>query len=380
MFSISNLPRRLRRRTWLALAVTILVLLSAMLSPQRGSAQDMIQQAEAQATSQPLIHVPYFSDSANPGQGAVFWFGKVEHTTNHANVRIAYDNDALVVVLHIFDRRVSYEAKTNAESDLTQWDSVSLYLDPLGDLAAPLSINAYRFDAQISAWEPRTDFERQYRWDGATWTATSVAFETEAGFRANPNDDSDDRGWLMSFRVPFTTLSLPSTPIQGSVFRMALSLHDRDELDQAVLPDQNWPRNVALDLPATWGRISFGIPTYNAPTVVDPQKVSLRHGVAGVVAPDAAVGGHSTCGTQYDPNFFDGWGEANYAGFAQFNIQNQWAVLLQVLCNVPSRCSACYRKHCIGELDSLPVWQCRLFQYGFQAVFYAGCACRRGLE
>jgi hypothetical protein len=48
--------------------------------------------------------------------------------------------------------------------------------------------------------------------------------------------------------------------------------------------------------------------------------------VNGIVAPDGAVGGHSECGSKYNPNFFDGWGDANYANYAQINIQNQWDV------------------------------------------------------
>ena len=81
-----------------------------------------------------------------------------------------------------------------------------------------------------------------------------------------------------------------------------------------------------MNRPATWGHIAFGVPGYTAPSVVDPQLLTLRHGVDGVVVPDAAVGGHSECGYKYDPNYFDGWGEANYAGYAQFNVQNQWDV------------------------------------------------------
>jgi hypothetical protein len=38
------------------------------------------------------------------------------------------------------------------------------------------------------------------------------------------------------------------------------------------------------------------------------------------------VGGSTNCGDPYNPNFFNGWGEANYAGVAQVNIQNQWDV------------------------------------------------------
>jgi hypothetical protein len=130
----------------------------------------------------------------------------------------------------------------------------------------------------------------------------------------------------MRYRVPFASLGLGSAPAPASVVRMALALHDRDELDKPVLPDQSWPAGAVVNQPATWGHISFGVPDYTAPSVVDPQLLTLRNGVDGVVVPDAAVGGHSECGNKYDPNYFDGWGEANYASYAQFNVQNQWDV------------------------------------------------------
>ena len=140
--------------------------------------------------------------------------------------------------MHIFDRRVSYDDKATGGSDLTQFDSVSLYLDTQSDLAAPLAAGSRRFDAAVSWWEPRDNYQRAYTWDGSSWQAATAAFETEPGFRAGLNDDTDDRGWTMRYRVPFASMGLGSAPAQGSVMRMALALHDRDELDQPVLPDQ----------------------------------------------------------------------------------------------------------------------------------------------
>ena len=284
------------------------------------------QPTSAQQNAVPTIHIPYFSGGANPGQGAIFWLGKVEHGTNYADVRIAYDDQAIVVILHVFDRRVSYDDQANGGSDLTEFDSVSLYLDTQGDLAAPLAAGSRRFDAAISWWEPRDGYQRAYTWGGSGWKAATAAFETEPGFRAALNDDSDDRGWTMRYRVPFVTMGLGSAPAQGSVMRMALALHDRDEVDKPALPDQFWPTGAAVDRPATWGHITFGVPGYTSPSVVEPQVLTLRDAEDGVIAPDAAVGGHSECGYKYDPNYFDGWGEANYAGYAQFNVQNQWDV------------------------------------------------------
>jgi hypothetical protein len=43
----------------------------------------------------------------------------------------------------------------------------------------------------------------------------------------------------------------------------------------------------------------------------------------GASVPDAHVGGDTICGAPFDPNYFDGWGDANYSGTAHINIQNQ---------------------------------------------------------
>jgi hypothetical protein len=49
----------------------------------------------------------------------------------------------------------------------------------------------------------------------------------------------------------------------------------------------------------------------------------IRNGVNGISAPDSAVGGHSICGEPFRSDFFGKWGNANYPGYKQFNIQNQ---------------------------------------------------------
>ncbi len=321
MVSQTSQRLRLASRGRLARCAALLAIAGGLLFPQHSFARQA-----AEAAPLPTIHVPYFASGANPGQGAIFWLGKVEHGANYADVRIAYDDQALVFIMHVFDRRVTYDDKANGSSDLTQFDSVSLYLDTQTDLAAPLAAGSRRFDAAMSWWEQRGNYQRAYTWDGSSWKASTVAFEAEAGFRANLNDDSDDRGWTMQYRVPFASMGLASAPAPGAAMRMAIALHDRDELDKPVLSDQFWPGGAAVNLPATWGHITLGAPGYTAPSVIDPKLLTLRHGVDGVVVPDAAVGGHSECGYKYDPNYFDGWGEANYAGYAQFNVQNQWDV------------------------------------------------------
>jgi hypothetical protein len=327
MFANRTQPAAVNR-TWLTHCAALL-LIGALLLPRTGHAQDGANPqtlSTAVAAALPTVRVPYFSGGANPGQGAIFWLGKVDRGANYADVRIAYDDNALVLITHVFDRRVTYDPAANTGGDLTGFDAVSLYLDVQTDAGAPLGTASYRFDAAMNHWEPRAQYQRAFTFVNSAWQGADLPFTTEAGFRAELNDEKDDRGWSMRYRVPFSSMGLTAAPSQGAVLRMALVIHDRDAGNESPLADQTWPRATALDQPASWGRIVLGVPQYQAPAAADIQRVTIRHGEAGAVVPDAAVGGHSTCGESYNPDFFDGWGDANYAGFAQLNIQNQWDV------------------------------------------------------
>jgi hypothetical protein len=294
------------------------ILLSSLLWPQPSQAQE---------GELPTIHVPYFAERANPGQGAIFWFGKVEPASNYADVRIVYDKDALLFILHIFDRRAWYDETAGPGSDLTQYDSVSVYLDTQGGEGASLGSSSRRFDGALAHWQPRTNYQRAYTWTGAAWQPAAAAFETsEASVRGESNNDENDRGWTIEFRIPFAAMGLNAAPAPSYIARMALFLHDRDEKNGPLLPDQRWPPNADAERPATWGRLSFGVPAHTAPTTAQPQEITIRQGVDGATVPDAGVGGHSICGAAHYPEFFSGWGSANYAGYNQLNIQNQWDV------------------------------------------------------
>src|SRR5262249_19441457 len=60
---------------------------------------------------------------------------------------------------------------------------------------------------------------------------------------------------------------------------------------------------------------------YQAPTVTSPQTQTIQHKLNGAVVADADVGGYTTCGGALD--YWTQWGNANYAGGADFNIQNE---------------------------------------------------------
>ena len=291
------------------------------------------------------VNVPYLG-TAPPAQSftpAIFWFGKVDPNHNNADVRLYYYDSYLKIVVHIIDRRLYYDT-TPSQVDLTEWDSVSLYLDLDGYNEPSPGSNAYRHDAQLNWWEPRDDYQISYKGNGTDWVPYPVSFEVTTGFRGDAlNDDQDDKGWSIEFMIPFTSLGLSAAPPPGTLWGLGVVVHDRDDPSAAPVPDTLWPEQMNPAIPATWGQLHFGIPVYEQPPVIPAGITTIRHGLNGANVVDGHVGGHTTCGEDLD--HWTEWGEANYAGYSQINIQNQWDIS-----DYP-----CFSKFFITfPLDSLP--------------------------
>jgi hypothetical protein len=275
---------------------------------------------QGQSASMRRVNAPYDVPGA---EAAIFWFGRVTPIENSVDGRVSYNDDRLYLHVAAFDRRLWYDTSPSP-GDLTGWDAVSLYLDTDGNVGDAPDASTYRFDAQLVWWEPRDNYQAAYRGDGGGWVAASVPFTTASGWRGNvPNDDEDDRGWTLTFYIPFDSLGLSGPPPQSTVWSMALALHDRDDAAGTPIADQVWPETTAPEQPATWGQLAFGMPTYSPPSAIPGGTVTIRQGLDGASVVDADVGGSSVCGQSAAPDFFSDWGELNYAGKEFLNIQNQ---------------------------------------------------------
>lgn len=265
---------------------------------------------------------------------AVFWFGKVRPDTNYSDVRVGYNSRELYVYVATIDRRLWYPdpPAVAASADLTQWDAVELLIDTGGaDGAAPRP-SSYRLLAGFSGAPDgavRKSYERAFRGDGSAWAPAAVSFTTRSGWRGEQlNDDRDDKGWAMAFRVPFSSLGV-SPPANGARWALSVRAHDRDTGSGAVLPVVMWPEQARLGAPSSWGSVRFGIPAYSAPAARNAGQVTIRQGLAGVTTPDGAVGGGTVCGGSLD--YWTQWGEKTYfmleddpnSERGDFNVQNQ---------------------------------------------------------
>lgn len=272
----------------------------------------------------PQVNAPFMTE-IQYATSAVFWFGRVTPEENYADVRVGYNQDRLWVHLEIFDRRLWYDP-TPTVAEFAQWDAVSLYLDASGSSGGLPSSLAYRFEGMLNWWEPRPEFQQAYHWDGQDWAMTAMSFDVQSGWRGNaPNDATDDRGWLLVFEIPFTSLGFTGAPTQGTSWRIALALHDRDSVQSAALLDKVWPTELNSTQLDSWGGLIFGLPVFQPPAGSTPSgQTVVRHKLNGQIVKDAMVGGGFECGEGLE--FWTEWGHTNYAGSTQVNVQNEFDV------------------------------------------------------
>jgi hypothetical protein len=270
------------------------------------------------------VNAPFYDNKIIFNETAIIWFGKVSLTDSYADIRIAYTSTELYLWLAVIDRLVWYDT-TPTPADLTNWDSVSIYLNMNGDKGSVPTSNSYRFDAQVNWWEPRTNWQAVYQGNGIGWRSSSAPFTTESNWKGNaPNDDTNDRGWNIVYHIPFTSLGLSTAPSLNKLWGLGVVLHNRNSLAGPPNPDKYWPESMRSNVPSSWGQLGFGNPGYTPAAYTNPIVTTIRQGLNGVQVVDGMVGGGNLCGEPLnDSNFFDKWGNVNYAGMPNFNIQNQ---------------------------------------------------------
>jgi hypothetical protein len=268
------------------------------------------------------VNVPNIS--GQPFTPAIFWLGKVGMTSNYADVRVWYVDDSHIhFVFHIPDR-VLWHDPVPTPSELTKWDAVSVLIDLGGNTGQTPGPTSYWFVKQL--WNDGSLSSRAvFRGTGTGWKLDPVPFTASSTWRGNyPNDDVWDMGWQADIEIPFSSLGLAGPPPHGTLWGFSVMVHDRDDAAGTPIPDQVWPEGMQTLRPAMWGQLGFGLPSFNSPASVVTGSTVVRHGLNGAVVPDAAVGGHTICGGSM--NAWTEWGNANYAAYSQFNIQNQWDV------------------------------------------------------
>ncbi|WP_420644250.1 DNRLRE domain-containing protein [Candidatus Leptofilum sp.] len=290
------------------------------------SADTAVHAEPSGASATPRINIP-FTTAVEPdipvADRAILWYGEVGPTTqSYTDVRIIYNNEKLHVVFHIIDQYMYYDPTPTA-AEMPNWDAATLYLDLDGNSGGTPDSNTYRFRGQLSALnDSRAGYEVAYVGNGSDWSQTSLDFETAIGTQTENglNNQQSDAGWNITFRIPWSSLGLSGPPSEGTVWGLGLTTHDEDG---TAHEDRYWPEGLNSNSPATWGKMHFGLPSYTSPSgVVGSNTATIRHGENGADVPDGHVGGATNCGGF--PPFWNSWGNFNYAGDFQINVQNQW--------------------------------------------------------
>ena len=276
------------------------------------------------ATSNRRVNAPGFAGEIVFEQAAIFWFGQLSPTSNHTQVRVGYNSSTLWLYVASFDRRLWFDNSPTAAS-LTDWDAATILLDTGMAAGSAPSTTAYRFVAQLSG-DADPDYRAAYRGDGQGWATQALSFAATPGWRgASLNDTTNDRGWVMTFEIPFSTLGLSGPPAAGSEWKLGVLVHDRDEQSGGANADTFWPESTRRDQPASWGTLRFGLPGYVAQTSPVTGQATIRRATqSDGTVPDADVG--STITNQCpgdDFHIWNEWANRNTGDAPDFNIQNQ---------------------------------------------------------
>ena len=254
----------------------------------------------------------------------IFWFGKVSPTENYADVRVGYSATELVVRAAIFDRRLWYDPSPSANT-FANYDGISLLLNLDGNYGNSPGPNAFRFNAGLSNGS-QTNAQWAFRGNGSTWVETdSISYRAGGGWRGDAlNNNNNDRGWDMTFRIPYTSLGYSGTPPPGTVWGLGVQLYDQDNSTGSPNPVEYWPESLNANRPTTWGQLHFGLPVYQPPSVSPSGSTAIRENHTGTSVPDAAVGGTVNNLCPGDENFiWNTWGNLNFGSAPDLNIQNQ---------------------------------------------------------
>lgn len=273
------------------------------------------------------IHAPYLPSGHVSGERfgemAIFWMGRVTSSENYADVRVGYNDQALFIHASVFDRLVWYDVKPDP-ARLTNFDAVTVLLNT-GDLkAGSLAGQQYRFVSAMNWWEDHSLYQAGYTGASKKWAAApDLLFESSAGYAGGQfNNGGENRGWAMSFAIPFASLGLTEKPADGATWGLSVIVHDRDKKPPASTSTKTWPEKASSSKPSTWGRLVFGTPAYSPAPSTGGGTTVVRHKLDGQKVVDAGVGGN--IGHLCDASaIWSKWGSYRFGGQTDVIIQNQ---------------------------------------------------------
>jgi hypothetical protein len=326
MYTIQKVPSfRLHKNniSWLTLATTTLmfcIILSGTTSFWDTLLHSSKPYAKA-ATPIQRIFVPFFTTAVPFNQTAIFWFGDITSTDNYTDVRVGYNESELYIDLRIVDRYLWYDPNVQAP-DLSKGDNAIIYLHTAQNGSSILDQHSYMFQAGVNGYKKRNNYQKAYIGNGTTWTTANIPFTSDYGWRGHGMNGPEDRGWSMTYHIPFSSLGMSNPPPQGTLWGLAVEVHDRDDAANTLTPDKWWPKLGKGTNPSSWGELAFGLPKYQPPKTGNSTTYTIRNKLNNQIVTDGMVGGALGCGSQVA----DRWtqlGSKSYPGATHVNIQNE---------------------------------------------------------
>ena len=278
--------------------------------------------ATTTATSLQQVNVPYFTGPVPFNQTAIFWFGDVTPTHNYTDVRIGYNSSGLFIALNIVDQYLWYDANT-AAPNLNNGDNASVYLSTATTATSPVAGRTFRFQAGVNGYVRRSNYQQAFTGNGTAWTAAVLPFTAVYGWRGHGMNGATDRGWSMAYTLPFSSLGLSGPPAHGTLWKLAVQVHDQDTATNTpAIPDKWWPQGGTAANPSGWGDMVYGLPTYVPPAAGQVSAYTIRNGLNNQVVSDGMVGGGLGCGG----SLADVWtqlGSTSYPGASRITIENE---------------------------------------------------------
>lgn len=274
--------------------------------------------AAASASLTPRVNVPYFGKNAVPfGQTAIFWFGDITATDTYTDVRVGYNNSELFIDLQIADSSLWYDTNTSAPN-LSKDDNASVYLNT----TSTGSGNSYQFQTGVNGPVRRPNYQQAYTGSGTSWTRANIPFTAVYWWQGHGFNGALDYGWSMTYHIPFSSLGLSGPPSQGTSWKLAVQVQNRDSASTPLpLPSKWWPVSASAADASSWGQMVFGIPVYQPPQTSTTASYTIRNKLNGQVVTDGMVGGSLSCG--HGLNRWTQWGTQSYPGATRINIQSE---------------------------------------------------------
>lgn len=267
------------------------------------------------------INVPYFHTNVPFDQTAIFWFGTIDSTNNYTDVRIGYNSSELYIDLRVIDRYLWYDPNTQAP-DLTKGDNASIYLNTTKNGSNTLDQHSYQLQTGVNGNIQRNNYQKAYIGNGTAWTQASTRFTTSYWWRGHGFNGPEGSGWSMTYHIPFSSLGMSTPPPQGTLWKLAIKVHDRDNASYTPISDKWWPEFSRETIPSSWGDLVFGLPIYQPPRTGQYSAYVIRNKLNNQVITDGMVGGALGCGNLG----LDRWnqiGKRSYPGANRVNIQNE---------------------------------------------------------